>query len=145
MYLIPFVHRQGTLAGKTVHTLRILLEGDHLWYEEAVEAALEENGLVPKTLHAQTLEGKSCVLAQIDTTKTDITTMYSAEELEPTDKTTHKWVTVHLLFQNGTLWLPPPSDLAFSPLSPSTTHSLLVERILKACDVDYLNGGLRSS
>lgn len=142
MYLVPFVHRQSTLAGKTVHTLRILLEGDHLWYEEAVEAALEENGLVPRALHAQTLEGKPCVLAPIDTTKTDISSMYSAEELDPADKTTHRWVTVHLLFQNGQLWLPPPSDLAFAPLSSFT---LFVERILKACGVDYLNGGLRSS
>jgi hypothetical protein len=127
MYLVPFVHRQSTLAGKTVHTLRILLEGDHLWCEEAVEAALEENGLVPKTLHIQTLDGKPCVLAPIDTTKTDITSMYSAEELEPTDKTTHRWVTVHLLFQNDQLWLPPPSDLAFAPLPPSTTHTLFVQ------------------
>jgi hypothetical protein len=127
MYIVPFVHRQSTLAGKTVHTLRILLEGDHLWYEEAVEAALEDNGLVPKALHTQTLEGKSCVLVQIDTMKTDITTMYMAEELEPMDKTTHRWVTVHLLFQNDQLWLPPPADLAFAPLSPSMTHTLFVQ------------------
>jgi hypothetical protein len=136
MYLVPFVHRQSTLAGKTVHTLRILLEGDHLWHEEAVEAALDENGLVPKTLQTLTMEGKSCILAAIDTTKTDISSMYSAEELDSTDKTTHKWVTVHLLFQNGQLWLPPPADLAFYPLSFSSTRTLLVERILKACDVD---------
>lgn len=137
VFLVPFAHRCKTVAGKTVHTLRILLEGDRLWCEDAVEAALAENGLVPKAMHAVTFEGKSCVLAHIDTTKTDMGSMYSAEELEPTDKTTHRWCTYHIIMQNGAPWLPPPTDLPFS-------HPLFVH-ILKACDVDYLNGDLRSS
>jgi hypothetical protein len=147
MYLIPFVHRSSTLAGKTVHTVRILLEGDRLWHEEAMEAALEENGLVLKALESfpiLTLEGKSCVLAAIDIEKTDLSSMYSAEELDSADRETHRWCTFHLVFQNGALWLPPPADLVFSPLSPPASQTLL-QHILKACDVDYINGGRRSS
>lgn len=149
MYLIPFVHRSGTLAGKTVHTVRILLEGNRLWCEEAMDAALEENGLILKTMDASslpilTLEGKSCVLAAIDVNKTDLSSMYSAEELDSGDKETHRWCTFHLVFQNSAMWLPPPADLVFPPLSPPASQTLL-QHILKACDVDSINGGHRSS
>ena len=119
--LVPFTYRCKTVAGKTVHTLRILLEGDRLWCEDAVEAALAENGLVPKATHTVTFEGKSCVLAHIDTTKTDLSSMYSAEELVPTDKTTHRWCIIPRNYAEQRSMAPAPNGFSFSP-SPFCTY-----------------------
>ena len=137
MYIVPYVHRVSTIGDKIVHTIRILLEGDRLWSEDAPEAALEENGFVSKITRTKLVEGHQCFFADIDSNKTDLASMYSAEELDPADKDTHRWCQFHLITTaSGAFWLPPPADLVFAPLS---ARSLFV-RILKPCDVDYLNG-----
>jgi hypothetical protein len=147
MHLIPYTYAKATLPlGKTVYTIRILQEGDHAWQEAdatAATEALEENGLVPVGPPvATTLETHPCLFARIDTKRTDLTSMYSEEELDPRDKETHRWCTYRIIrtTADSTVWLPPPPDASVPPFSLAA----VLKHILKACGVEDVNGGWSS-
>ena len=144
MYLLPYtcnIIRHP--SGKTIYTLRILQEGDAVWQETDTSEALKENGLV--SLHTPCLdfvEGHACLFVPIDETRTDLSSMYTAEELDPSDKETHRWCTYRLIVNtaDNSLWLPPPPDATIAPF----TLAGVLRHILKACGVELLNGGWSS-
>jgi hypothetical protein len=145
MYLIPFVFSVAHLpVGKTIYTIRVLQEGDHVWQETDVALALEENGLVPLSSFSSSsapirLEEHDCLFVRIDPKRTDLSLMYSEEELDPADKETHRWCTYRIVQNTGdkTIWLPPPPDAILHPFSLGG----VLRHILKACDVELVNGG----
>jgi hypothetical protein len=143
MYLIPYLCSVAhTITGKSVYTVKILQEGLKAWQEadSAIRQALDENGLshtgVPLVT---TLEGHPCTFVAIDSTRTDLGSMYSAEELPSTDTETHRWHTYRLLTNtaDNSLWLPPPPDATLHPFSLLG----VLRHILKARGVDLVNGG----
>lgn len=142
MYLIPYVYSaQHTLASKTIYTVRILQEGVGAWQEneEDVAEALEANGLLTTgALTPAAVEGHACVCAAIDLSRTDLNAMYCAEELPPTDTTTHRWHTYRLITNtaDNSIWLQPPADATVAPFSLLG----LLKHILKARGVDLVNG-----
>lgn len=144
MYLIPFVFSVAHLPiGKTVYTIRVLREGNHAWQETDAVLALEENGLVPLLSSSSStpirLEEHDCLFVRIDPTRTDLSLMYSDEELDPADTETHRWCTYRIVQNTAdkSLWLPPPPDATLDPFSLGG----VLRHILKACDVELVNGG----
>lgn len=142
MYLIPYVYKVAPLlSGKTLYTVQILQEGTGAWQEneEDIAEALEANGLFTTgALAPVALGGHACVCAAVDLSRTDLSAMYSAEELPPTDTTTHRWHTYRLLTNtvDNSIWLPPPPDATVAPFPLLE----LLRHILKARGVDLVNG-----
>lgn len=144
MYLLPYVYSvTHTSVGKTVYCIRLLQEGDHAWQETDVAAALDENGLVAaEDPRVAPLEGHVCTLVAIDAEATDLSRMYSAEELDAEDTDTHRWFTYRLITNtvDNSVWLGPPADATLAPFSLPG----VLRHILKARGVELLNGGCTS-
>ena len=109
--------------------------------EVAAHVALEENNLVPLTAAAAiTLKGHPCLFVSIDAAKTDLSQMFTAEELDATDTETHRWCTYWIAtnrMEGGEVWLSPPPDATVAPFPLDD----LLRHILKACCVELVNGG----
>lgn len=144
MFLLPYTCSVSRgITGKTVYCIRLLQEGDHAWQETDVAAALEENGLIAEgSPCVSDLEGQACALVAIDAERTDLSRMYSAEELDAGDTETHRWCTYRLITNtvDNSVWLPPPADAAIAPFSLLG----VLRHILKARGVELLNGGCTS-
>jgi hypothetical protein len=139
MNLFPYVYSVQIRANKQVHVIRILQEGCNAWEETDAAAALEENGLFALTPPViNVLGGKSCMFVAIDPARTNLSSMYSAEELPATDTETHRWCTYRVITHgtDGTLWLPLPVDAVIPPFPLGE----VLRSILKAHGVELLNG-----
>ena len=94
MILVPFVHTSVLRTAKTVHTIRLLLEGGHrFWQEETpVSIVLELNELVAER---QFTSGDKYYIC-INTEATNMESMYDWREC-PINSDTLCWRTYHIL------------------------------------------------
>lgn len=116
MILVPFTHTSVLKNKKTVHTIRLLLEGGQQWWQEDadIQTVLELNDLV--ALH-EFVEGDKHYI-HIDSTKTPMDSMYDWREC-PVNSDTLCWRTYHLLLQEDTEpWIPPSDPLLKCVLEP---------------------------
>jgi len=102
MILVPFTHTSVLKNKKTVHTIRLLLEGgQRFWQEEAdVQTVLELNELVA----LQQFAGDDKHYVQIDTTKTPMDSMYDWREC-PFDTDLLCWRTYHVILDGDQPWI----------------------------------------
>jgi hypothetical protein len=102
MILVPFTHTSVLKNKKTVHTIRLLLEGgQRFWQEEAdIPVVLELNELVPS--HQFTEEDKHYV--QIDSIKTNMESMYDWRECA-VDSDLLCWRTYHFILDGSVPWI----------------------------------------
>uniref|UniRef100_A0A6C0K123 Uncharacterized protein n=1 Tax=viral metagenome TaxID=1070528 RepID=A0A6C0K123_9ZZZZ len=117
MILVPFTRTTVLKNKKTVHTIRLLLEGGQRFWEELadVKTVLELNELV--ALH-QFVEGDKHYI-HIDSKATRMESMYDWREC-PAHSDTLCWRTYHVLLQEDMEpWIPPSDPLlkcVFEPI-----------------------------
>jgi len=111
MRLLPYTYSSLKRGDKLLHILRILMEGKQIWTESSVltnpiQEALEPNGLYVQ----QTFEHQSDHYFCLDTTKTDIKSMYDYKECEPnTDMLC--WNIFYIITDlNGIPWIDIPKE-----------------------------------
>jgi len=102
MILVPFTHTSVLRNKKTVHTIRLLLEGgQRFWEEEAdIQTVLDLNELVARTHFTE--DNKHYV--QIDRTKTPMDSMYDWREC-PLDTDQLCWRTYHVILDGDDPWI----------------------------------------
>ena len=109
MILVPFTHTSVLKNKKTVHTIRILMEGGQtLWTEEApVDSVLELNELTTKGRFM----ANDMQFLHIDELATNMDTMYDWRELEATSDTLC-WRTYHVLLDEANEpWIQIPDSI----------------------------------
>jgi len=102
MILVPFTHTSILKNKKTVHTIRLLLDGgQRFWEEEAdVHTVLELNELVAQT---HFVEGNKHYV-QIDVTKTSMDSMYDWRECA-INSDQLCWRTYHVILDGTEPWI----------------------------------------
>jgi hypothetical protein len=126
MIVAPFTYTSSqTQKGIQVHRINLLCQGGKQpWVEEnqPIEDILEPNGIFTKQTTVIVLSGgEKCVLALVDTKKTDMTSMYSWHEIDIKDEENLCWRTFTFGTSGSTMWLPYPKD----------NCSLVIEAIYK--------------
>jgi hypothetical protein len=97
MKLVPYTYKSLKRLAKQIHTIRVLMEGNHIWTEEAILADPIQQALQPNDLYVQTsFSEKDLHYFQIDVSRTDLTTMYDYKECDP-GTTTLCWNTFHII------------------------------------------------
>jgi hypothetical protein len=102
MILVPFTHTSVLKNKKTIHTIRLLLEGGYqFWQEEAdIPVVLELNELVPAN---QFTEGDKHYI-HIDSVKTSMDSMYDWREC-PVTSDQLCWRTYHVILDGTDPWI----------------------------------------
>lgn len=111
MIVAPFsVVKSKTPAGITVYRIRLMCQGGKTpWTEEQqpIDDVLHPNGIFAKKTKKVTLTNKQeCILAEIDTNKTDMSSMYDWHEIDVNDSETLCWRTFTVGLSGKTVWLP---------------------------------------
>jgi len=97
MKLIPYTYESLKRLTKQIHTIRVLMEGNQIWTEEAILADPIQQALQPNDLYVQRdFSEKDLHYFQIDCSRTDLTTMYDYKECDP-GTTTLCWNTFHII------------------------------------------------
>lgn len=109
MLIIPYTHiSYSTPNSLIIHRIHILCQGgDIIWEEDEqnIIDILEPNGLFSSNIHIDS--SRNTYYADIDTTKTDMSSMYTWNELESTDKESLCWRTFTFVqTQDSSNWLP---------------------------------------
>lgn len=112
MIVAPFsIVKSQTPAGIIIYRIRLMCQGGKIpWIEEsqAIDDILHPNGIFAKKIHKSTINiNQECILAEIDTCKTDMTTMYDWHEIDANDQETLCWRTFTFGVSGKTVWLPP--------------------------------------
>lgn len=115
MIVAPFIYTtHKTSKDIQIHRINLLCQGGkHPWVEETqpIEDVLEPNGIYTKKTMTVTLpSGETCILALVDTKKTDMTSMYSWHELDIQDEDNLCWRTCTFGTSGPTLWLSYPNN-----------------------------------
>jgi len=102
MILVPFTHTSVLRNKKTVHTIRLLLDGgQRFWEEDAeIQTVLELNELVAQTHFVE--DNRHYV--QIDPIKTSMDSMYDWREC-PLDTDQLCWRTYHVILDGSDPWI----------------------------------------
>jgi hypothetical protein len=97
MKLVPYTYESKKRLTKQIHTLRVLMEGNQIWTEEAVLVDPIQQALQPNGLYVQkTFSEKGHHYFEMDRSRTDLTTMYDYKECDP-DTMTLCWNTFHII------------------------------------------------
>lgn len=115
MIVAPFTYTTfQTEKGINIHRIQLLCQGgSQPWVEEAqpIKDVLEPNGIYSKqTTEIKLPNNQNCVLALVDTKKTDMSSMYTWHELDINDEENLCWRTFTFGTSGQTLWLPFPND-----------------------------------
>lgn len=111
MIVAPFSIVKNQMSNITLYRIRLMCEGGKMpWMEEShdMDDILQPNGIFAKTTRKITINNnQECVLAEVDTCKTDMASMYDWHEIDSTDNETLCWRTFTFGISGKTLWLPP--------------------------------------
>ena len=111
MLVAPYtVSKSKTDKGITVYRIKLLCQGgEQPWTEEEqpIEDVLEPNGIFSKSVHAFKMNDTRCMLVEVDTTATDMSSMYTWQELKRSDKENLCWRTFTFGISGSTIWMPP--------------------------------------
>lgn len=115
MIVAPFTYTTyETSKGIEIHRITLLCQGGKQpWIEETqpIKDVLEPNGIFTKKSTTIALtNGDKCVLALVDTKKTDMSSMYSWHELDIKDDENLCWRTFTFGTSSSTQWLWFPKD-----------------------------------
>ena len=121
MIVAPFTYsKTQTTNGIYIHRIRLLCQGGQTpWSEDSqpIDDILQPNGIYTKGTHTIELPtGQSCVLAEVDTQKTDMTSMYTWHEIEPSDSEMLCWRTFTFGTSGTHIWLPQPNTECFATI-----------------------------
>jgi hypothetical protein len=115
MIIAPFtLAKNNTENNVTIYRIRILcMGGQYPWTEDEqpIEDILEPNGIYTKKVtNCKLSDGSLCALTEVDTQKTDMDSMYSWFEIEPTETETLCWRTFTFGMADKNVWLPIPMN-----------------------------------
>lgn len=114
--IIPYIHYAKTISNDlTCHTIRILCEGGRTFWNESIQSKsidkevksiLESNDIHSTTPFWRTNENKEIIFVEVNTKKTDMTSMYDWNECDYEDTETLCWRTFRVLINSDkTPWL----------------------------------------
>lgn len=120
MLIVPYTCTTKTIdGGLTVHRVHILCQGGRtLWEEDDqdVRYVLESNGIFIESVNKDS--ASNTYFAKIDTQRTEMSSMYSWQELPYADEETLCWRTFTIVrATNGSVWLPTVSSGPFEGIT----------------------------
>lgn len=109
MLIVPYTHiSYNTQNGLIIHRIHIMCQGGNIiWREDEqnITDILEPNGLFSSNIHID--NDTNTYYANIDITKTDMSSMYTWNEIDSADTESLCWRTFTLIQSpTGTDWLP---------------------------------------
>lgn len=112
MIIAPFsIVKSQTPAGITIYRIRLMCQGGKMpWMEESqpIDDVLHPNSIFAKNTNKTIINNsQECILAEIDTHKTDMISMYDWHEIDVNDYETLCWRTFTIGLSGKTVWLPP--------------------------------------
>ena len=124
MLIIPYTHLKKTMeGGLAVHRMHILCQGGRTAWEEDeqdVRHVLETNGIYMKSVSVD--HATHTYYVEIDTNRTDMSSMYTWQELPYDDEQSLCWRTFTVVRTlNGSAWLP---TVHSEPFATITEHIL---------------------
>ena len=120
MLIIPYTHLKKTMeGGLAVHRMHILCQGGRTAWEEDeqdVQGVLEINGIYMKSVSVD--HATHTYYVEIDTNRTDMSSMYTWQELPYDDEQSLCWRTFTVVRTlNGSAWLPTVQSEPFATIT----------------------------
>lgn len=120
MLVAPYtISKFKTNKGICIYRIKLLCQGgEQPWAEEEqpIEDVLEPNGIFSKTVHSSIVNNTKCMFVEVDTTSTDMNSMYTWHELERSDKENLCWRTFTFGISGQNMWLPLPNKNECTPI-----------------------------
>ena len=117
MYIVPYVCVSKTIHGRTIHSINVLVQGGTTLWEETSDPikALESNDIYS---HTTMQEGTDYYYAQVDTSRTNMDSMFNWTELPLSDKDTLGWRTFFYISDesNSRPWITVPLSTYPQPI-----------------------------
>lgn len=120
MLIVPYTYMTKAIegGGPTVHRVHVLCQGGRTVWEEDdqdVRNVLETNGIY--LTDVKTDRGTNTHYVKIDTARTDMSSMYTWQELPYNDEQSLCWRTFTLVrAPNGSAWLPTVNEGPFATI-----------------------------
>jgi hypothetical protein len=113
MIIVPYAYSSTKVSNEiTRHTIKILCEGGRkLWSEDEqpLKDILEPNDIYYDSVKQHKDDKHIFHLVKVNTEKTDISSMFSWNEIEYSDNSTLCWITLTLCTNSdNSVWLPLP-------------------------------------
>jgi hypothetical protein len=117
MYIVPYACVSKTIHGRTIHSINVLVQGGTTLWEETSDpiTALESNDIYS---HTTMQEGTDYYYAQVDTTRTNMDSMFNWTEMPLSDKDTLGWRTFFYISDesNSQPWITVPLSAYPQPI-----------------------------